>query len=149
MAFMLSSMFHAVKERHRLNTARYSLDQTEPSDSQGTNMASTLASLTSASVAAPPVFAGSSKSTPPPPPPPPPPMLNRDSWEQRPVQQQQHQQQQQQQHQVGHIPDKIELAQINENLSEQLEWQQQQQRHRAQMDHSQAGYGASGTGAYC
>ncbi|KAF9114022.1 hypothetical protein BGX27_000288 [Mortierella sp. AM989] len=48
--------------------------------------------------------------------------------------------------QAHHDQDKHVLVQIEESLSEQ---QQQQQRHQAQYNHSQAGYGASGTGAYC
>ncbi|KAF9174776.1 hypothetical protein BGX21_002417 [Mortierella sp. AD011] len=126
-------MFRAARERRRIlvkeksldGSAPDGLDQNDTIDSGGVKIVSASASLPFVSEAAPPDNAGSSsRSTSPP-------------------------VQQQQQHQADSIFDRIELAQINENLSEQLEWQQQQQRHQAQMDHSQAGYGLSGTGAYC
>ncbi|KAG0215722.1 hypothetical protein BGX31_000784 [Mortierella sp. GBA43] len=45
--------------------------------------------------------------------------------------------------------DRHKLAQMEENMAEQMQQQQQHQRHQFQAEHTQAPYGASGTGPYC
>ncbi|KAF9932551.1 hypothetical protein BGZ65_004432 [Modicella reniformis] len=123
-AFMLSAMFRAVKERHRLNTQRYQIERSatnELDDLESSKRRSVPEpTLSSAPASPPPVYMyskpqeSSSHSTP--------------------------------QTPTYHVSDQRELHQIEVAVAEQLE---QQQRHQQQMSYSQTPYGASGTGAYC
>ncbi|KAG0020043.1 hypothetical protein BGZ80_004875 [Entomortierella chlamydospora] len=89
-------MFRAARERRRILVKEKSLDGSAP-DSVDQNDTIDSGGVNMASASASDNAGSSSRSTPPP-------------------------VQQQQQHQAGFIPDRIELAQIDENLSEQLEW---------------------------